>query len=116
MLIRLDPTQPVPVYEQIVDGIVARIRSGDLVPGQRLPTVRQLAGDLGVAANTVAKAYRRLEEQGHVETHGRGGTTVGADTAPDLPGNRAAEEFASVARAAGMSLEQAVGLLRRTWQ
>ena len=116
MLIRLDPSQPVPVYEQIVEGIVAQIRNGELVPGERLPTVRQLAGDLGVAANTAAKAYRTLEEQGHVETHGRGGTTVGAATAPSLPSNRAADDFASVARAAGMSLEQAVGLLRRTWR
>ena len=62
--------------------IEARIRRGSLAPGERLPTVRALASELGLAANTVAKAYRRLEEDGLIEGRGRSGTYV----AESLPG------------------------------
>ena len=91
------------------------IRDGHLVPGEKLPPVRQLATDLGVAPNTVAKAYRQLEEEGHVETRGRGGTLVRGELAPSLPSRGAAEEFARASRADGLDLAQAIGLLRRSW-
>ncbi|WP_143553877.1 GntR family transcriptional regulator [Serinicoccus sp. CNJ-927] len=115
MLIRIDPDLATPVFEQIVDQVVAGVRAGDLVPGEKLPPVRQLAGDLGIAPNTVAKAYRQLEEEGHVETRGRGGTLVRDELAPALPSRGAAEDFARSARAAGLDLSQAIGLLRRSW-
>ncbi|QFG68690.1 GntR family transcriptional regulator [Ornithinimicrobium pratense] len=115
MLIEADPKLPTPVYEQVVEQVVEGIRTGQLVPGDKLPSVRQLASDLGLAANTVAKAYRQLEEEGHVETRGRGGTLVRDELAPALPSRTAAEEFAETARQAGLDLQQAIGLLRRTW-
>jgi DNA-binding transcriptional regulator YhcF (GntR family) len=115
MLIRIDPDLSTPVYEQIVEQIVQGVRAGELVPGERLPSVRQLAGDLALAVNTVAKAYRQLEEEGHVETRGRGGTLVREELAPVLPSRTAAEEFAETARQAGLDLQQAIGLLRRSW-
>lgn len=113
--IALDPGSATPVFEQVVDQVVAGIRDGALVPGDRLPPVRQLAGDLGIAPNTVAKAYRQLEEEGHVETRGRGGTLVRGELDPGTPVRAAAEELAHQARSAGLDLPQALGLLRRSW-
>ena len=115
MLISIDPDLSTPVFEQIVEQVVAGVRAGDLVPGEKLPPVRQLAGDLGIAPNTVAKAYRQLEEEGHVETRGRGGTLVRDELAPSLPSRGAAEDFVRAARESGLDLSQAIGLLRRSW-
>ncbi|TVR61035.1 MAG: GntR family transcriptional regulator [Gemmatimonadales bacterium] len=75
----IDTDSPTPPYEQVRAQVVALVRSGDLAPGTRLPTVRRLAGDLGLATNTVARAYRELERAGIVETRGRHGTFVGPD-------------------------------------
>lgn len=74
----VDPGSPVPPFEQVRAQVVELVRSGDLRPGTRLPPVRRLAGDLGIAANTVARAYRELEQGGVVSTRGRHGTFVNA--------------------------------------
>jgi len=66
----------VPPYEQVRSQIAAAVESGRLRPATQLPTVRRLAGDLGLAVNTVARAYRELELAGVVETRGRQGTFV----------------------------------------
>ncbi|WP_242439011.1 GntR family transcriptional regulator [Streptomyces sp. CB00455] len=65
-------------YEQLRAQIADRARSGRLPAGFKLPTVRGLAEELGLAANTVAKAYRALEADGVIETRGRNGTFVAA--------------------------------------
>ena len=67
---------PVPPYEQIRSQIAALVHSGALAEGDRLPTVRALAADLGVAAGTVARAYTELETDGLVEGRRRFGTVV----------------------------------------
>jgi DNA-binding transcriptional regulator YhcF (GntR family) len=74
--ITLDASSPEPLSEQLSAALADRIRRGSLAPGARLPTVRALAEDLGLAANTVAKAYRVLEEAGLVQGRGRRGTFV----------------------------------------
>jgi DNA-binding transcriptional regulator YhcF (GntR family) len=74
--ITLDPSSPEPLSEQLAAAIAERIRRGSLAPGARLPTVRALAEALGLAANTVAKAYRALEEAALVQGRGRQGTFV----------------------------------------
>ena len=79
--VEIDGSSPVPPYEQLRSRIEAAVRSGELAAGSRLPTVRQLAADVGLAPNTVARAYRELEQAGVVVTRGRLGTTV-ADVAP----------------------------------
>ncbi len=71
----------VPPYEQIHLQIRALITSGQLVPGDRLPSVRQLANDLAVAPNTVMRAYSELEHAGWVQTSARRGVLV----APEVP-------------------------------
>lgn len=80
-------------YEQLRAQIAQAARSGELPVGYKLPTVRALAEELGLAANTVAKAYRALEGDGVIETRGRNGTFVAA------AGDGAAREAASAAQA-----------------
>ncbi|WP_243740688.1 GntR family transcriptional regulator [Streptomyces sp. 8K308] len=93
MNLSIDPGASAPPYEQLRAQIAAQARSGELPVGHRLPTVRALAGELGLAANTVAKAYRTLEADGVVETRGRHGTFVAAAR------DAAAREGAAAARA-----------------
>jgi GntR family transcriptional regulator len=73
-----------PVYEQIVRQIHDAVKSGRLKPDSPLPTVRQLAGDLVINRNTVARAYRILEEQGVILTAGRKGTFIRQDAAREV--------------------------------
>ncbi|GAA3070557.1 hypothetical protein GCM10020000_63850 [Streptomyces olivoverticillatus] len=74
----VDPDAAEPPYEQIRARIAERARSGALPVGYKLPTVRGFAEELGLAANTVAKAYRALEADGVIETRGRNGTFIAA--------------------------------------
>ena len=64
MLLSVDPTAPLPVYEQIRSQIATMVASGTLEPGDRLPTIRQLCDDLGLAKATVSKAYELLIREG----------------------------------------------------
>ena len=75
--IQLDIKSGVPFYRQIIDQVKSAIATGRLEPGNRLPTVRQLAVDLSVNPNTVSRAYTELELTGLVETHMGTGTFVG---------------------------------------
>jgi GntR family transcriptional regulator len=77
MRIQLDVKSGVPFYRQIIDQVKSAIATGRLEPGDRLPTVRQLAVDLSVNPNTVSRAYTELELTGLVETHMGSGTFVG---------------------------------------
>ena len=76
VILRVDSSSPVPPYEQIRAQVGAMVDAGVLAPGARLPSIRQLAGDLGLAGGTVARAYRELEQEGVVATRGRHGTVV----------------------------------------
>ena len=75
---------PEPVYEQIVRQIHDAVKSGTLKPDAALPTVRQLAGDLRLNRNTVARAYKLLEDQGVILTAGRKGTFVRYEAANEV--------------------------------
>lgn len=77
-LFRLDPSSGVPFYRQVIDQVLLAIADGRLRPGAQLPTVRQLAVDLSVNLNTVAKAYREMEIRGIVETQQGTGTFIAA--------------------------------------
>jgi DNA-binding transcriptional regulator YhcF (GntR family) len=76
MILHLRTDSPVPPYEQLRAQIATMVASGVLAPGARLPTIRQLAGDLGLAAGTVTRAYRELERDGVIAGRGRHGTFV----------------------------------------
>lgn len=83
MLVAVDPTDPTPVYEQIRIQVAHMIAAGTLTAGTRLPPIRQLANDLGLAKGTVAKAYAVLTHDGLVEPAGRHGTRIAAHATPD---------------------------------
>jgi GntR family transcriptional regulator len=74
--LRIDLASAQPVYEQIVSGLRALLVSGEFESGEQLPTVRQLAIDLGVHHNTVAEAYRVLAEEGWLDLRRRRGAVV----------------------------------------
>jgi DNA-binding transcriptional regulator YhcF (GntR family) len=115
--IRLDPGSAVAPYEQVRRRIAELAASGGLAAGTRLPPVRQLAADLGLAANTVARAYRELEQAGLVQTRGRAGTVVTARAAR-VPAEavQAARRYAERTRALGLSPEAALELVRAALQ
>ena len=73
-----------PPYRQLIDGIRRQIERGSLLPGDRIPPVRTLADELAIAPNTIARAYRALEDDGWIEGRGRAGTFV-ADRLPEQP-------------------------------
>lgn len=113
MILTVDPRSAVPPFEQVRVQVVELARSGGLRPGDRLPTVRRLAGDLGIAANTVARAYRELEQAGVVETRGRKGTFVAmTGDRVEREAQSAAMEFAGKVRRLGVAPTEALRLVR----
>ena len=84
--ITIDLKSPVPVYRQIVDAMRHLLVNGALQPGDQVPTVRQLAIDLGVHFNTVAQAYRILEDEGWLDLKRRRGAVVLDRRQPAAPG------------------------------
>jgi DNA-binding transcriptional regulator YhcF (GntR family) len=110
----IDPRGALPPFEQLKAQVIARIDAGELIAGTRLPAVRQLATDLGIAPNTVARAYRELESDGILETRGRNGTIVkakGGDAAALLQLD--AQAYAARAAALGVSPAAALEFVRR---
>ena len=110
-MIDLDDSSSTPPYEQIRAQLAARVDNGALQPGDRLPTVRRLAEDLGVAANTVARAYRELEQSGVIETRGRRGSFVTGDQVA-RQAKQAAADYLARARALGLSPAEALALVQ----
>lgn len=78
MIVAIDDTSPLPAYEQLRAQVEAMVLAGTLAVGDRLPPIRRLASDLGLAPGTVQRAYRELEESGLVRGQGRRGTRVAA--------------------------------------
>jgi GntR family transcriptional regulator len=120
MILEIDGRSAVPPYEQLRQQVTALVRAGVVAPGTRLPAIRQLANDLGLAGGTVARAYRELESDGVVTTHGRHGTVVATSgqaemataTASLLP---AAKRFVADARRIGAGVEDAIAALRAAY-
>lgn len=111
---KLDPDSPLPPFEQVRVQLAAAIENGSLEQSDRLPTVRELAADLGLAVNTVAKAYRQLELAGLIDTRGRHGTFVaGAPTAKKALAIRAARDFIRRMRELGIGNAEALAILSR---
>jgi DNA-binding transcriptional regulator YhcF (GntR family) len=117
VIISVDPAGSQPPYEQVKQQIEDQIRRGELAQGTRLPTVRQLAGEVGLAVNTVARAYKELEADRLVETRGRNGTFVLASRSQvdDEDTRAAAASFARAARRAGLSLAEATRVIHDAW-
>ncbi|WP_167108770.1 GntR family transcriptional regulator [Amycolatopsis granulosa] len=113
MIVPVDPSSGVPPFEQVRSGLARRINDGTLAVGTKLPTVRGLAGELGIAPNTIARAYRELEDAGLIETRGRAGSFVAAAGDESRARAReAAESYAAVTRALGLSPDEALQIAR----
>lgn len=111
-MITIDTASPVPPYEQVRSQLATQISDRTLAAGTRLPTVRRLAADLGLAVNTVARAYRELEEAGLVETRGRAGTFVSAaGERSRAAAVRAAREYAATVRSLGLDRAEALHIV-----
>lgn len=115
--VTVDVLDPTPPYEQLRRQLADLIGSGVLSPGDRLPPVRQLAVDLGLAAGTVARTYRELEQSGYVRSRRGGGTRVAPTPPATATPARALEEAATTyldrARVLGVSPEAALDAVRR---
>jgi GntR family transcriptional regulator len=115
VILEIDSRSPVPPYEQLRQHVTALVLGRGLAPGDRLPSIRQLANDLGLAGGTVARAYRELEADGIVTTHGRHGTVVAGPpqhSAPRADLLEAARSYAKCAAHTGASLDDALTAVR----
>ena len=113
----VDTASALPPFEQLRARIASQVADGSLPAGTRLATVRQMASDLGLAPNTVARAYRELEADGVIETHGRRGSFVRSGAMRSTPEaiRDLARTYASAARQVGMTSAEAALLLEEAW-
>lgn len=111
-MITIDTSLAEPPYDQIKRQIGALVAQGRLTPGDKLPTVRRLADDLGLAPNTVARAYRELEAAGVIDTRGRAGSFISGDER-SRAARQAAAEYAQRSRDLGLSDTEAIELITR---
>jgi GntR family transcriptional regulator len=111
-ILRLDSSSGVPFYRQVIDQVLLAVADGRLKPGEQLPTVRQLAVDLSVNLNTVAKAYREMEIRGIVQTQQGTGTFVATRRADRKTSERRkaleglVDRFVALATSNGFTLEE----------
>lgn len=122
-VIAIDSRDPRPIYAQIEHGLRAAIATGRLKIGDRLPTVRELAVDLSVNANTVARVYVDLERAGVLETRRGVGSFVAASPARARPSERKSRELAAFATRVladadrlGFTLDEVLAALRAQQQ
>jgi DNA-binding transcriptional regulator YhcF (GntR family) len=121
VILRVDPASAVPPYEQIRAQVQTMAAMGVLPVGARLPSIRQLSKDLGVAGGTVARAYRELDSDGVITTRGRHGSFVAEmNGAKRGDGSiralqQAAQEFAIRARQLGVDQQRAIDLAREAF-
>lgn len=111
MELSIDRDSPLPIHEQMTAQIRLLIDSGELQPGSALPTIKATATRLGLNANTVAGAYRALEEEGYLNQRKRAGTTVAEPPPRRMTGilaERLAAEAAAKATAAGVGTNELV--------
>jgi len=115
VILEIDARSAVPPYEQLRQQVTALVLGGALAPDHRLPSIRRLANDLGIAGGTVARAYRELEADGVVATRGRHGTVVAGPPRRASPPTElidAARAYAHHASRTGASLEDALTAVR----
>ncbi|AQP44235.1 GntR family transcriptional regulator [Tessaracoccus flavus] len=118
LVLTLDPDDPTPPYEQLRRQLGDLIAAGRLGPGDRLPPLRQLAGDLGVAVGTVARSYRELEQEGLLTSRRGGGTRVAeSGRAPAVNRQEMLEgmaaDFVARVRGLGYTDDETVAALER---
>lgn len=114
-MISIDDDDATPPFEQIRSQLADHIRAGTLEGGYRLPSVRQLAADLRVAAGTVARAYTVLEGDGLIESSRSAGTRVRHGQGVTGTARAAARDFIGSIRAEHVTLDEALSAVRAEW-
>src|SRR3979409_2353128 len=118
----INPTEPAPIWRQIEEGVRRLIALGALSPGAVVPSVRDLARDLRVNPNTVARAYQRLTEGGVLTVRRGEGTYVSNEPSQPKKSQKsemlrdAAARYASAAIAAGVELDEATEALESAFE
>jgi DNA-binding transcriptional regulator YhcF (GntR family) len=113
-MLTIDPRSAVPPFEHLRVQLLEQVQSGELVLGAKLPTVRRLAEDLGLAPGTIARTYRELEQDGIIQTRGRNGTFVAwAKDEAERQVQDAANAYAARIRSLGFDPARAVTLVRQ---
>ncbi|MDX1632424.1 MAG: GntR family transcriptional regulator [Thermoanaerobaculia bacterium] len=121
-MLRIDPSDAVPIWRQIEEGVRNLVARGALAPGDGVPSVRDLAKDLGINPGTVAKAYQRLGDEGILVVR-RGQGTFVAEEPPRLSAERrdeklrqAARSYAGVAITLGVDREDAASRVEEAYR
>lgn len=115
MLLRLDFSSEAPIYQQIRNQVVLAIASGELKPGNRLPTIRALAEEAGINMMTASKAYQLLKQEGYITTDRRSGAVVrgGGEASPSPETVEGLRLRLCELRLAGLSREEILKLCER---
>lgn len=120
MIMRLDFASSVPIYQQIRDEIVQAIADERFLDGDRLPTIRALAGEIGVNTMTVNKAYQLLKQEGYIITDRRNGAVVqcasGKKKALEKKMKKELELLITEAKIAGISQEEFLALCNSIYE
>lgn len=117
--ITVDPGLHVPPYEQVRQQLADLITGGVLPPAHRLPPIRQLAADLGLAAGTVARAYQELEAEGLIHTRRAAGTVVAGSSRPQKTNERIeslARQYVRATQRLGLTMGEAIDAVERGWE
>ena len=117
MSLVIDPESPVAPFEQLRRQLIEQITTRQLPADTKLPAVRRLAADLGLAPGTVARAYKELEAEGYLVTRGRNGTMVAPIAAADeetaRQATRSAIRYVDELKSLGFSDDAIIGEVRR---
>ena len=113
MIIQIEHNAPVPIYEQLIREIEKLINSGELKENDSLPSIRQLASQLDVAVNTVARAYQELERKGTIISNGRKGTFI-QKRSPDHSNTRDFKELIIQMLRQGLSQDEIVQVFNQS--
>lgn len=114
-VLRIDPAAQIPPYEQLRRQLIEQIQSGHLPQETRLPAVRRLAADLGIAPGTVARAYKELEAEGYLVARGRHGTIVADQTLGDHGpmAQHLTTQYVASMRQLGLDADDIIASIRR---
>jgi len=116
MILSLDYSSDVPIYQQVRNQIVLGIASGDLKPEEKLPTIRALATELGINMMTVSKAYQILKSEGYIHSDRRNGAWVAPQASGAAIMHKVEESLRLIiaeARLKGVAEETIVNLCRK---